>query len=432
MNQFLLILLALFLVWLNGFFVAAEFGLVKLRNTRVQAIKKIYSHRGQVLEKLHSQLDTYLSACQLGITLASLGLGWIGEPAFADLIEPGLRKLGIFSHTTVTAIAFFSAFFIISFLHIVAGELAPKSLAIRRPEKISLWTALPLYYFYWMMYPFIWLLNHSANLILHSLGKAAASEIAHYSADELKIILHSSHSLGGELEKEELEILDNVLDFAELKVGDIMRPFDDLVVINLNKPVDEILETIGRYRFSRYPVYDKDPEIIMGVLHVKDMFFSSLSKSNKSLKELVRPIYSTHTDLPAIDLFRQFRAGLTHFAIVKHSSGAVVGFVTLDNILNTLLGQIRDEFNMPTPNLMRTKDGSILMKGNAPLYLLEKELDFEFPPMDAHTISGLLLEKLERMPRDKESLSFENFDLTVLKVKGPKVLLVKIFPKKTL
>lgn len=430
MSHLALIVLAIFLVFLNGFFVAAEFGLVKLRSTRVQALKKVSGLPGNVLEKLHNQLDAYLSACQLGITLASLGLGWVGEPAFADLLEPLLHRLGIFSPTAVRAIAFFTAFFIISFLHIVAGELAPKSLAIRRPEKVSLWTALPLYYFYWLMYPFIWLLNQSANLILKFLGNAATSEKSHYSADELKLILHSSHA-PSELEKEELEILDNVLDFADLKVADMIRPFDEMVTIDLAKPHAEILNTISRYRFSRYPVYERNPEEIIGVLHVKDMFFSSLNpSSNKPLKQLVRPIFSISTELPAIDLFRQFRAGLTHFAIVKHSRGDIVGFITLDNILNTLLGQIRDEFNMPAPNIVHSKDGGILMKGNAPLYLLEKELDFDFPPMEAHTISGLLLEKLQRMPKNKERVSFDEFDLVVLKVQGPKVLLVKIFPKK--
>lgn len=431
MSQITLIFVAFFLVWLNGFFVAAEFGLVKLRNTQVQTLKNTHGTRGSILVELHKRLDTYLSACQLGITLASLGLGWVGEPAFAELIEPALQRLGIFSHATVTGISFFTAFFIISFLHIVAGELAPKSLAIRQPEKISLWTGLPLYYFYWLMYPFIWLLNHSANLMLKLLGLATAIETAHYSSDELKLILHSS-PLHNELQKEEVDILGNVVDFVELKVADVMRPIDELVAIALTRPLAEIMRSIAQFHYSRYPVYKTDAHHIIGILHVKDIFFATQSEPGAAfaLEKLIRPALSVHTDWSAIDLFRQFRAGLSHFAMVKHSSSdTIVGFVTLDDILNTLLGQIRDEFNVPTANLVRSKDGSFVMKGNTPLYVLEKQLNIEFPPMEANTVTGLLLTHLERMPKSNERVSFEHFDIVVMKVKGPKVLLVKIYPR---
>ncbi len=170
MSHFFLILLALFLVVLNGFFVAAEFGLVKLRQTRVRSIAKTGGVRGKLLGTVHSNLESYLSACKLGITLASLGLGWVGEPAFARLLEPMLSSMGVTSPELIRGIAFFVAFFLISFLHIVIGELAPKSMAIRRPEVVSLWTAPALYLFYWSMYPVIWVLNFSANTVLSWAG----------------------------------------------------------------------------------------------------------------------------------------------------------------------------------------------------------------------------------------------------------------------
>lgn len=191
----LLILFALFLVVLNGFFVAAEFAMVKLRGTRVEAIADVNGWRGRILRKVHHELDAYLSACQLGITLASLGLGWVGKAAFAELITPLLSYIGIQSAEIINGISFFAAFFIISYLHIVVGELAPKSWAIRQPEKLSLWTAVPLYLFYWLMYPAIWLLNHSANAILRIAGQADVHGHEHYySRDELKLILHSSRA----------------------------------------------------------------------------------------------------------------------------------------------------------------------------------------------------------------------------------------------
>ncbi len=429
MTEIFLIFASLLLVVLNGFFVAAEFSLVKLRHTQLKAIQEIYGLRGKVLATVHGHLDTYLSACQLGITLASLGLGWIGEPAFAKLLEPALHSLGIFSATTISAIAFFTAFFTISVLHIVLGELAPKSLAIRKPQRISLWTALPLYYFYWVMYPFIWLLHKCANLTLRSLGDAAKheTESTHYSTEELKVILHSRHLYGG-IEKEEAEILDNVLDFAELKVADIMQPLEEMVSLSLARPLAENLQITTRYRFSRYPAYEKKPENIVGILHIKDIFFATQSAKNPALTKFIRPILTVHTDLPAIELFRKFRAGLTHFTLVKHHGGALVGFITLDNIINALVGQIGDEFIRPKPNSVRTKEGNLLMKGNAPLYLLEKSLAITLPPTEANTISGLLHTTLERLPKLNENVPFDKFDITVLKMKGPRILLVSVHP----
>ena len=191
-----LVLFALFLVLLNGFFVAAEFAMVKLRSTKVEAIAEQNGWRGHILRTVHNQLDAYLSACQLGITLASLGLGWVGEPAFAELLTPLLSAIGIESQKLVHGISFFVAFFIISYLHIVVGELAPKSWAIRKPELLSLWTAAPLYAFYWLMYPAIYLLNASANAILRVAGQGEPGphHEHHYSRDELKLILHSSRA----------------------------------------------------------------------------------------------------------------------------------------------------------------------------------------------------------------------------------------------
>ncbi|HTH59161.1 MAG TPA: CNNM domain-containing protein, partial [Paraburkholderia sp.] len=192
MIQLVALIGALLLVALNGFFVAAEFGLVKLRQTRVQTLAQKHGVRGKLLAKVHGRLDAYLSACQLGITLASLGLGWIGEPAFADLLMPLFRVLGVQSEQMMHGISLFFAFSVISFLHIVVGELAPKSMAIRQAEKVSMWVALPLYAFYWGMYPAIWVLNTSANAVLRIAGLSADhGGDTHYSNEELKLILRA-------------------------------------------------------------------------------------------------------------------------------------------------------------------------------------------------------------------------------------------------
>lgn len=430
MHNLLFILLAFFLVFLNGFFVAAEFAIVKLRQTRVHTIKESRGFRGQLLSKVHDHLDAYLSACQLGITLASLGLGWIGEPAFAQLLQPLLVLLGVSSPAIVKGIAFVAAFLLISFLHIVLGELAPKSMAIRRPETMSLWTAPLLYGFYWLMYPLIWILNNSANLILKAMGVSTQQELENsYTAEELKLIFDASHAQG-QLHKEEMEMLEHALDLADLKAADVMRPEDELISLNIDDPLDVNLNKIITHHYSRYPVYKEEPNNLIGIVHVKDLF--AKLHQNKTLSDLnkhLRPLLQVPRDRPATELFQEFRLGFSHFATVHNDSGLLIGFVTLDNILGSLFGHIRDEFNKTQDDWVKTSDGAYLMKGNLPLYALEKALDIDIDIEGIDTISGLILSKLERLPTPYERIPFEKFDVEVRKMKGPKILLVKIYPR---
>ena len=232
------------LVLLNGFFVAAEFAIVKLRRTQADELARTEGLRGRVLHSVRTNLDAYLSACQLGITLASLGLGWIGEPAFARLVEPMLRAVGVDDPETVHAISFACAFGFISFLHIVLGELAPKSLAIRRAETVALNTAVPLYAFYWAMYPFIWLLNGTANALLRRMGVEMATEgDAAHSIDEMRTVLKASHR-HGEVGVVEAQIASRGLELGELVVGDVMRPMAELVSIDVDAPIDAVLSEV--------------------------------------------------------------------------------------------------------------------------------------------------------------------------------------------
>ncbi|WP_162983842.1 hemolysin family protein, partial [Pseudomonas aeruginosa] len=269
-----LILFALFLVLLNGFFVAAEFAMVKLRATRVETIAKQHGWRGAILRKVHNQLDAYLSACQLGITLASLGLGWVGEPAFAELLEPLLAMIGVHSDELIRGISFFTAFFIISYLHIVVGELAPKSWAIRKPELLSLWTAVPLYLFYWLMYPAIWLLNASANAILKIAGQGEPGphHEHHYSRDELKLILHSSRAQ--DPSDQGMRVLASAVELGELEVVDWANSREDLVYLEHDAPLADILAVIRRHKYSRYPVWDSHKGEFIGLLHIKDLLLA--------------------------------------------------------------------------------------------------------------------------------------------------------------
>jgi CBS domain containing-hemolysin-like protein len=311
METFLLLLLTLGLVLLNAFFVAAEFGMVKLRQTRVATIKRTHGIRGKALAQIHNHLEAYLSACQLGITLASLGLGWVGEPALAHLFRPIFIKIGINSPELIAFIAFFIAFSLLSFLHIVIGELMPKSLAIRQSERISIWTSIPLYGFYWLMLPAIWLLNSCSNFLLRIMKLDATHDgDSSYSPEEIKLILNSSH-LYGQLTKQETEILKHTVDFTELTVTDVMRPADEMVVVELERPIQETLSIIHQHRYSRYPVYSKDKKEIVGIVHVKDLFaFLYQHKEIENIQAIMRPILKVSRRLPASKLLNKFREGM--------------------------------------------------------------------------------------------------------------------------
>jgi CBS domain containing-hemolysin-like protein len=428
-NNLLLIFIAMLLVALNGFFVAAEFGLVKLRQTRVRAIAKVHGWRGRILAKVHGQLDAYLSACQLGITLASLGLGWIGEPAFANLLEPLLDLVGVVSERLIHGISFFVAFFTISFLHIVVGELAPKSMAIRRPEKVALWTSLPLYAFYWLMYPAILALNTSANCVLKLSGLGGMpSHDAHYSTDELKLILRSSGSTD-KFTRDEWNILAHTLDFGELEVTDLMRPFNEAIVLSVSNTIAENLDLIAQHRYSRYPYVDEGGKVI-GFIHIKDLFLADIhAGSIEDLGELARPVQHIAPDMPAMELFRRFRKGAPHFAIIGRQSQQPIGFITLDNMLGALVGEIRDEFRQSSNDWAMLDDGSLMGKGSLPIFTLERALGVEISNDDADSVGGLIMEKLGSLPQQGDRVEFDQFDVVVKKMNGPRIILLRVYPK---
>lgn len=432
----LLVFLALLLVLLNAFFVAAEFGMVRLRHTQIYTLKNTYGSRGNILEEIHKHLDSYLSACQLGITLASLGLGWIGEPAFARLLEPLFVAMGVISPRLVTVISFSVAFIFISFLHIVVGELMPKSLAIRQSETISLWTAIPLYGFYWLMYPAIVLLNTCSNFLLRAVGlNAKHSSEYFYSSEELKLILNTSH-VHGELSQEETDILEHTLDLAELKVTEVMQPRDNMIMLNLQDPIETVLQTVTQRRYSRYPVYDLEKKEIVGIIHVKDLFITlSKEKIIVSLKPLIRPVLKVQSHLPAMDLLRKFREGMPHFALVYKGQENLLGFVTLDNLLHVLLGRIKDEFHKTQDAWTSNADGSFSVKGECSIYSLETALDCDITltpeEEEADTLAGLIIARTGTLPQVGDKIIFNEFDAVIENVEGSYIKKVTVYPKIT-
>ena len=435
MLNLLLVVLALFLVALNGFFVAAEFGIVTLRKTRIRAIAKTQGLRGRILGKVHGELDAYLSACQLGITLASLGLGWVGEPAFAGLLEPLLVLVGVTSVKVIHGISFVVAFGVISFLHIVVGELAPKSMAIRNPEAVGLWSALPLYGFYWCMFPAIYLLNSSANMVLRLAGLSGkGGHDTHYSTDELKLILRTSQP-GEKHTRDERHILAQSLDFSQLSVADLMRPINEVISLHADKSLEDNLQTVVRNRFSRYPYFDANGDDVLGVIHLKDLFFAQQAgRKVTDLTQFLRPVETMSARTPAQDMFRRFRDGAPHFALIGEKGKRPVGFLTLDNLLGAMVGEIRDEFRLNENDWLRQPDGTLVGKASLPIFSLERilglDIDNETLGLDeVESVGGLLMVKLGDIPKQGQRIEFPRFDIVVKKMNGPRIVLVKVIPQ---
>ena len=425
-----LVLFALFLVLLNGFFVAAEFAMVKLRSTKVEAIAEQHGWRGHILRTVHNQLDAYLSACQLGITLASLGLGWVGEPAFAELLTPLLAGIGIESEKLVHGIAFFIAFFIISYLHIVVGELAPKSWAIRKPELLSLWTAAPLYGFYWLMYPAIYLLNASANAILRVAGQGEPGphHEHHYSRDELKLILHSSRAR--DPSDQDMRVLASAVEMGELEVVDWANSREDMVSIDAHAPLKEILALLRRHKFSRYPVYDAEREEFTGLLHIKDLLLELAELDHLpqtiDLADLARPLERVSRHMPLAQLLEQFRKGGAHFVLVEEADGKVIGYLTMEDVLEVLVGDIQDEHRKTERGILAYQPGKLLVRGDTPLFKVERLLGIDLDHIEAETLAGLIYETLKRVPEEEEVLEVEGLRIIIKKMKGPKIVLAKV------
>ncbi len=430
MENFLLVVMALLLVALNGFFVAVEFGLVKLRQTRIRAIVKIYGLRGRILAAVHSHLDAYLSACQLGITLASLALGWIGEPAFARLLEPVFGWLDITSPDLIHVISIIFAFSTITFLHIVVGEQAPKSLAIRRPEKVSLWAAIPLYAFYWVMYPAIWLLNVSATGVLRLAGlDGATGHETSYSAEEIKLIVRGSHP-AEKLNQDELQVMAYTLDFSDLEVSELMRPIGEVTGLYQARSLGQNLETIYHSRFSRYPYFGRDGETVLGIIHLKDLFLAQQhDKPIVNLHDYLRPAQYVAPNTPALELFRRFRKGAPHFAIVGQKGSKADGFITLDDMLGALVGGIRDEFRQNQNDWTRLDDDTFIGKGSLPIFTLERILGIEIENENVDSVGGLVMWKLGDVPHEGQKVEFDQFDVVVKKMNGPRIMLVRVYPK---
>ena len=392
------LLLVIFLIAMNGFFVAAEFACVKIRPSRLETLIQEGSRQAKYAKKLTDHLDASLSVTQLGITLSSLGLGWVGEPAVATLILPITHTIGlddVIGHTISLALAFS----IITGLHIVLGELTPKTMAIQNVEKIMLSVALPMLVFHRVMYPFVWLLNHVANWVAHRMGFHTASEgdDAH-TEEEIRLLMEESHRQGL-IDDTEVDFVDNVFDFTDLNVREIMTPRTDMVCLYLEDTMDENLHIILEEQLTRYPICHEDKDHIVGFLHVKDLMRVMAEGRKPNLRRLARKALIVPESMDVSVLLKTMQKQRSQMAIVVDEYGGTAGMVTIEDIVEEIVGDIQDEFDEERPTAERRGKRIFSVDAKMLLEELEDILEIDIEDEDVDTVGGWLYDQIGQTPR---------------------------------
>ena len=392
------ILVAILLVLLNGFFVAAEFALVKVRLSQIEqmvAERRLFAKTAQWLA---ARLDASLSACQLGITMASLALGWVGEPAFAHLITPLLEGLGVTSEAMVHGIAFVIAFSAITALHLVIGEQAPKIFAIRRPETMILWCAAPLMFFYILLYPFLAVLNVTTAFLLRLVGLTGATghETPH-TEDEIRALLAYAHT-HGHLSRSEHRLLNAVFEFDDMICRRVMVPRGEVDFFDVSDSFAECLEQAKRTKHTRYPLCDGSLDKVIGVIHLKDLLGLAADNENVDFRKFIRPARKVPESMPISKVLRHFQATHQLLAFVVDEYGTTIGIVTLENVLEKIVGPVEDEFDAEEPNISEQEPGRYIIAGSTLVEEVEQALNLELGDEDMDTVAGVLMARAQRMP----------------------------------
>jgi len=424
------VLAVVVLVLLNGFFVAAEFALVKVRATQLEPLATRGSRRARVARGVIRNLDACLSATQLGITLASLGLGWIGEPIFAALLAPVMGWLKVESPEARHSISFAVGFSIITFLHIVVGELAPKSLAIQKPLPTSLWVAEPLLWFYKISFPFIWLLNQASLWLLRRIGIEPVSEAEMvHSEEELRLLLAARPQQGHETETAfGLNIVLNALDLRRRTAREVMRPRQEIIPLDTEASIAECLDVAEKTRYSRFPLCEHgDLDKTLGVIHFKDLFAMRLkSRSGADLLPAARKLIYVPASARLEKLLQLFLDRKLHMAVVVDEFGGTVGLVTLENILEEVVGQIQDEFDQEKPLVQKVGEQTWEVDGAWPLHELSELVGENLQAQEVTTTSGWVTHALGGFPKVGQTVRVGAYELRVEEIEGSRVAKLKL------
>ncbi|MCP4141473.1 MAG: HlyC/CorC family transporter [Chloroflexi bacterium] len=414
------------LVLMNGFFVAAEFALVSVRGTRIKELVAKGNKSARWAAKALEHPDQVIAATQLGITLASLGLGWIGEPALSHLLEPLIEMFpGNLQEGASHSISVGVSFTIITFLHVVVGELMPKSIALQNPEGTSLWVARPTLWTEWLFKPFIWALNGTGNTLLRMIGvnPAEGHELVH-SVEELKMIVTAS-AQEGVVESDEQEMLHAIFDFGELLVRRVMIPRTEISAFEADIRLREAINIAIHSSYTKFPIYDDDLDNIIGIVHIKDLLRAEhdpeRENDNCKIRELAREAYFVPESVPVKSVLQQFRAKRRHIAIVMDEFGGTAGLVTLEDLMEEIVGEVSDPFDNEQPEVQKRSDGTVVVDGLLSIEDVNKKLGLRLHDPNYDTIAGFVLGHFNRIPEIGDVLEIDGLHIRVEEMDGRRI-----------
>ena len=416
--------LAIGLVILNGFFVAAEFALVKVRGSQIEEMVKQGRPFAKSAHWLMHRLEDSLSACQLGITMASLALGWVGEPAFSALVEPLLHGVGIASEAVVRTIGFAISFTFITGLHLVIGEQAPKIFAIRRPEQMILWCAVPMKFFYLMSYPLMISLNKATSFILKRLGVHATGHDTPHTEDEIRALLREAR-IHGDVTRSEQRLIDAVFEFDDMICRRVMVPRSDVEYFTAGQTLEQCLKQASRSRHTRFPLCDGSLDHVVGVVHIKSLI-GKKDDGKFDLKTIARPPKTVPENMPISKLLRHFQGTRQHMAFVVDEYSTLIGIVTLENVLEQIVGTVQDEFDLETPEIVPDGPGQYIVQGSTAVEVVEKVLNLHHSDDDVDTFSGLLMSRHGEILEAGDCIQLEGAIAEVLEVKGARAERIRV------
>ena len=421
------LVLVVILIALTGFFVATEFAIVKVRPTRINQLVEEGRRGAKAAKHVTSHLDEYLSACQLGITVTALGLGWLGEPTIERMLSPLLEGTNIPAGVT-HAISFIIAMVIMTYLHVVFGELAPKTVAIQKAETITLLFATPIMWFYRLMYPFIWLLNGSARLLLSLFGLKSASEHEEtHSEEELRMIMSDSYK-SGEINQTELTYVNNIFEFDNRVAKEIMVPRTSIQTIDLDATLEEIMDLIHAEKYTRYPIIDGDKDHIIGLINMKDILSAQrkFSPQDQPVSQIMKPIISIIETIPINELLLKMQRERTHMAILFDEYGGTSGLVTVEDILEEIVGEIRDEYDADEiPEVRKINENHFIFNSKVLVSEINDLLGTHLSDEEIDTIGGWIFTQNYEV-QEGDSIEVEGFNFTIKEMEGHQILYIEV------
>jgi len=413
------LLIIAILIAFTGFFVAYEFAIVKIRGTRIDQLVSEGNKNAIAAKTIVTNLDEYLSACQLGITVTALGLGWLGEPTVEHILHPLLSYFNM-PESVSSITSFILAFASVTFIHVVVGELAPKTFAIQKAEEVTLLFARPMILFYKIMYPFIKALNGSARFITGIFGLQPASEHeAAHSEEELQLIISESYK-SGEINQSEYKYVNNIFEFDDRNANEIMVPRTEIVAFDISQSLNECLQIVTTENYTRYPVIDGEKDNIVGMVNMKEVFTEYIKGKNveTSIQEYIRPVIQVIESIPIHDLLVKMQKERVHMAILMDEYGGTAGLVTVEDILEEIVGEIRDEFDADeVPEINKISENQTIVDGKVLIDEINDLFGLDLENSDMDTIGGWILsEKMDVVEGDK--VRYDNYVFKVLEIEG--------------